>query len=111
MSGEEGSEYERVCDESDVLWDEKVVVVVENHHGDDGRCEDEDGELQDEHGLPVGCHLGDEEEKDEEAGNGDPHKHHVRGVCEDGREGYPADHDERKEDKGPVGRLLLCVAL
>lgn len=35
VSGEEGSEYERVCDEGNVLWDEKVVIVVQDDHGDD----------------------------------------------------------------------------
>ena len=36
MGVKEGGEDERVGDKGDILWDEKVVIVVENDHGDDG---------------------------------------------------------------------------
>ena len=44
VGGEEGGEYDGVCYERDVLCDEKLVVVVEDDHGDDGGQEDQHGE-------------------------------------------------------------------
>ena len=36
MGGEEGGEYDGVGYEGDVLCDEKLLVVVEDNHGDYG---------------------------------------------------------------------------